>query len=74
MFERKKMPKGWKSPFKVDLYQVVVERTEDGRVLPVGPMATKEVLGPFKDAIAQSIKTGMETRWSNPQMLLVKPS
>jgi hypothetical protein len=66
------MPPGWKSPFKVNLYQVVVEPTSGGAPHFVGPAMDQEAAGNFRDAIEAKIKAGAEKHWSNPMLIPVK--
>lgn len=68
----KAKPKGWKSPFRVPLYQVLVERTDGGAPQVVGPAMLHDAAAHFRDAIAAQIKQGNERDWSNPTLINVK--
>ncbi len=72
LIDRKTMPKGWKSPFRVDLYQVVVDQTNGKGPLVVGPAILKDDADRFCEAIKLNIKAGAERQWSNPTVLQVK--
>ena len=69
--EYKPMPKGWKSPLKAPLYQVVVERTADGLPEIVGPAMLEDYANMFAGAILAKIKAGHEKHWSNPTVIRV---
>lgn len=71
--EAKPMPKGWKSPFKVPLYQVLVQPTHGGPPILVGPAMSLEAIGELHDAIKKNILLGREKNWSNPTLVCVKP-
>ena len=70
--QAKPKPKGWKSPFRVPLYQVLVEPTDGSGPMVVGPAMLHDAAAQFRDAIAAQIKAGTETTWSNPTLINVK--
>ena len=72
MTQRETKPKGWKSPFRVELYQVIVERTDGRGHQAVGPALLHDHAAAFCDAIKTQIKAGHERDWSNPTLLQVK--
>ena len=72
MIDRKAMPKGWKSPFRVELFQVVVDLTKTGEQQLVGPKVDKETAGELCETIKSMIKAGHERKYSNPRVIKVK--
>ena len=58
-------------PAAASLYQVNVELTANGRVIPVGPRLEQQTAEQFCAAINVQIVHGKEKRWANPHVVPV---
>jgi hypothetical protein len=72
MIEKAKKPAGWKSPFAAPLYQVLVEPTDGGPPMFVGPAVSRDVAEELCSVIKTMIRKGFEKTWANPEVKQVK--
>jgi hypothetical protein len=67
----REMPAGWKSPFRQEMYQLVVQRTKGGQPCFFGPAMGKDAIGQFRDAIVKQIALGNEKDIAEPTIIRV---
>jgi hypothetical protein len=65
---RAKMPVGWQSPFREQLFQVFVEDRSKG-CIPIGPKISLNVASEVCALTTIAIKSGRIHDWANPHVL-----